>query len=161
MSKWKEFFETFLLFTATLSAIESFFSWYTKSVDPIKKILHIPDYFPLVVILALSYFIVSYSSWILLRISPKARAKKLGRLVNDFVNKVKKEGRSPQARSELLYFHGEALKLGISFPDDYEIEDILSNKFFEEIFYYLSLIYPFLEKGDIEGAKTILVVNLL
>jgi len=161
MSKWKEFFETFLLLTATLSAIESFFSWYTKSVDPTKKILHIPDYFPLVVILALSYFLVSYRSWILLRISPKARAKKLGRLINDFVNKINKEGRSPQARSELLYLHGEVSKLGISFPDDYEIEDILSNKFFEENFYYLSIIYPFLEKGDIKSAKTMLIVDLL
>lgn len=161
MSKWKEFLETFLLFTATLSAVEPFFLWYSKLVDPIKKILPIPDYFPLIVILALSYFIVRYSPWILLRLSPKARAKKLGRLISDFVNKIDKEGKSPQARSELLYFHGEALKLGISFPDNYEIEDVLGNKFFEEIFYYLSLIYPFLERGDIKGANTILVVNLL
>ena len=162
MSKWREFCEFFLLFSAVLSSVDSFFSGYTKLADSVKEILHVPDYLPLLIILVLTYFIVRYRSWVWIRISPKARAKRLGKLINDFVEETGKEGRSPQARSELLYLHGEALKFGIPFPDHYtEAEDVLSNKFFEEIFYYLSIIYPFLEKGDIKGAKFISTVNLI
>ena len=162
MSKWKEFCETLLLLITTFFSVQFPFSECTELAGFIERIVHIPNYFPLLVILVLSYFIVRYRSRIWLKISPKARAKRLGGLISDFVGRVNKEGRSPQALSELLYLHTEALKFEISFPDHYtEIQDMFSKKFFQETFYYLSIIYPFLERGDIEGAKAISVATLI